>query len=513
MKDINNVVMFQFLNLEQSRTLSFINNDFQVYGTIMKSPHPLNLTVSNALFIDYYNMDGGFIFETTCDDKMSLIGEVVFEQLSFQNQNPDLEKFKTGQFIKSSLPMNFTVKDSIFVLDHNFEEEIDVFWFEDTGLWAPDDGIYQFVRFQNNTLTFNDHNETRNDIYNNFDVSMVDANKRYKEIFCINNTFHNMLFSQYPFMQIEFYTTGVVNVIGNTFYNWSSDIRDMIEIEANDIIYLEDNTFDSCVSLTENFIWTETARIVNITGLTIRNTIKGDTALAGSLLDITTNNLGSCYIQNSHFESNFIRSSIIRIDQTVGEFDFINNTVTNEIIKSSANYIIVEGPYDLKIIGCVFSNIADDETDLQLTQLFSFESINLGIVDDIEMHDIQITNTSVSFFTFNTMSGITPVPKEIIFEDVMIENSYFKTRNPIINLGPFITDQDVQLIIRNFTFDGIIFEDVANLIYISWQSPIPIVIESSTFRNNQNGFILLQPVTTAEGSYKVEVNLFFFIKV
>ena len=187
--------------------------------------------------------------------------------------------------------------------------------------------------------------------------------------------------------------------------------------------------------------------------------------------------------------------------------------MTNEIIKSSANYIIVEGPYDLKIIGCAFLNIADDETDLQLTQLFSFESINLGIVDDIEMHDIQITNTSVSFFTFNTMSGITPVPKEIIFEDVMIENSYFRTRNPIINLGPFITDQDVQLIIRNFTFDGIIFEDVANLIYISWQSPIPIVIESSTFRNNQNGFILLQPVTTAEGSYKVEVNLFFFIKV
>ena len=58
------VVMFYFLNLEQGRTLAFINNEFQVYGTIMKSPHPLNLTVSNTLFIDYYNMDGGFIFES-----------------------------------------------------------------------------------------------------------------------------------------------------------------------------------------------------------------------------------------------------------------------------------------------------------------------------------------------------------------------------------------------------------------------------------------------------------------
>ena len=206
------------------------------------------------------------------------------------------------------------------------------------------------MRFENNVMGYSKVNQGTTGIYNNFQVSMNDANKRYKEIHVVNNTFTNMLLSQYSFMKVEFYTTGIVNIIGNTFYNCSSGETNMIEIDATDTIYLEDNTFDSCVSLTNSFLWTANSKLVNITGLEVTNTVKGVTFLSGTMIDISTSDLGSCLITNSRFHSNFIRNSLIRIDETVGEFDFLNNEVTNEVIESFTNYIIVEKPYRMNIL-------------------------------------------------------------------------------------------------------------------------------------------------------------------
>ena len=76
----------------------------------------------------------GFYFDRTGSSDNSRLINGISQKAEISFSLADGEKFKTGQFIKSSLPMNFTVKDSIFVLDHNFEEEIDVLWFEDTGL-------------------------------------------------------------------------------------------------------------------------------------------------------------------------------------------------------------------------------------------------------------------------------------------------------------------------------------------------------------------------------------------
>ena len=143
-----------------------------------------------------------------------------------------------------------------------------------------------------------------------------------------------------------------------------------------------------------------------------------------------------------------------------------------------------------------------------MTQLFSFESVNLEGAQNIEMDNVTVTNSSVSFYTFNRVTGLTSEPKQIIFENIVIRDCFIKTRNPTISLGPFITDQQVQIIMRNFTFDNVVFEETSNLIFVRWQSPIPIVIETSTFQNNQNGYIQLSPNTIVAGSLKVEVSLF-----
>ena len=123
------------------------------------------------------------------------------------------------------------------------------------------------------------------------------------------------------------------------------------------------------------------------------------------------------------------------------------------------------------------------------------------------MDEIVLSNTSISFFSINAVSGTSIIKKEIIFENITIRDSYYEARNPLINLGPFYTDQDVHLGLTNLTFYGLVFEDTSNVIHINWQSPTPITIEGWTFNQNEGGYILLEPVSTSDGSHLVEVIL------
>ena len=228
------------------------------------------------------------------------------------------------------------------------------------------------------------------------------------------------------------------------------------------------------------------------------------------MLIIGTQDLGECHFEYSNFNSNHLKDSILDIDRSVGFFSFHDNTAYNETVHSYTSYMKIENPYKLTITQTTFVNITDDKTNKQLTQLISFDSINLDATGEIHMDEIILSNTSISFFSINALSGTTTTKKEIIFENITIKDSYYETRNPLINLGPFYTVQDVHLGLNNLSFSGLVFKDSSNVIHINWQSPTPITINGFTFSENEGGYIFLEPVSTSEGSHRVEVSFFFF---
>ena len=307
-------------------------------------------------------------------------------------------------------------------------------------------------------------------------MSYVNANKRPKDVFIDSNTFTAMHDSVYPIIHVEFYTAGEVYLTGNTFYDSSSE-QDMIELDANEAIILENNTFEYCIEKSNGFLRTGTAHTVNVTGLVVTHTVGGTSATTSPLFIIGTKDLGECNFEYSNFNSNHLKDSILDIDQSVGLISFHDNTAYNETVHSYTSYIKIENPYELKMTQTTFINITDDKTNEQLTQLVSFESINLNEYGEIHMDEIVLSNTSISFFSINAVSGATSIKKEIIFENITIRDSYYEARNPLINLGPFYTNQDVHLGLSNLTFYGLVFEDTSNVIHINWQSPTPITIE------------------------------------
>ena len=91
----------------------------KLLGKIMTTSYPMNFLASNLKIIDYKNLNSGFLFQTEwAYEGASTVGEIVFENLSFDEESDILDKLKTGSFIESSSPANFTIRDSFFKMHH-----------------------------------------------------------------------------------------------------------------------------------------------------------------------------------------------------------------------------------------------------------------------------------------------------------------------------------------------------------------------------------------------------------
>lgn len=131
---IDQVTLFRTFKLEE-KALELKRVDFKVLGTIMTTSYPMSFSAQHLKIIDYQNINAGFIFATNCNyEGASTTGDILFENVSFENESPVLDKLKSGSFINSSAPANLTVKDSVFKIHHREMENFDVFKFEDSGL-------------------------------------------------------------------------------------------------------------------------------------------------------------------------------------------------------------------------------------------------------------------------------------------------------------------------------------------------------------------------------------------
>ena len=297
----------------------------------------MNFLAEDITIIDYQNINEGFRFETSCNyEGATTHGEIVFNKLSFESEATTLDKLKSGSFINSSSPANFTIKNSAFKMHHRSMENFDVFKFEDSGLWTPDDDSVQYITFTNNSVTFNDIQEG---VFNNFYLSYIGANKRYKAISVTNNTFFNMVGSVRVFLEIKYYSVGSVYVANNNIYNCSSE-TDMFVLHANELILAENNKFDSILARSKGLLTTSNAQNVTINNLEVTNIQHNSSAAADPLIKIVTKELGHCTIDGAVMHSNYIKAPMIDFDEFVGSLTFKNSRVYNEVLQSFNNYIV-----------------------------------------------------------------------------------------------------------------------------------------------------------------------------
>lgn len=427
----------------------------------------------------------------------------MFENLSFDEESDILDKLKTGSFIESSSPANFTIRDSFFKMHHREMEDFDVFKFEDSELCAPNDEITQYISFIDNTVTFND---VQNGVFNNFYMSYTGSNQRYKEILVQDNLFYNMIGSVKVFIQIKNPSPGIITVEDNTIQNCSS-ATSLLTLQAQDEIKIKNVKFDTIEAFTKGLISTSDSKLVTISNIEITNITHTSNLLADSLIKIGTQDLGRCVFEYSYLHDNNVKANVIEFESSVGSVEFSHNTFLDDVIQSFNNYIKFENLYELLMTNCSFSGVTEDGSNDRLTLLFNINNLNLAEEGSYIFRDLTLYNISLSVFTLSNIVGTTETPKLFEFNDIMFTDSTFNTRNNLITFGPLITDQDIQISMKYLTFRDIYMYKTGNLIQFSIQMPNPIIIDSCIFENNFGALINLVTTSTAEGISPVNVQM------
>ena len=370
--------------------MSFEYVDFKVLSSIMTTRYPMNFKAQNIRIIDYQNMNKGFLFETQCNyEGASVHGEITLDQFTFVDEDGAMDnKFKSGSFLSTYAPVNITISNSDFRMHHRVMEDFEVFRIEDSGNCSPNDNVIQYISFVNNSMTFNNANEN---VFNNLLVSSNGANQRYREIILENNMFYNMKGAVKEFIQIDYNASGVVRVLDNTMVNCSCTTS-FIEIYAQDEIILENNKFDSIIARSKGLIITDRAELVRMTGLEVSKVEHNTNDLPEPLIKLSTKLLGNAIFENSTFHNNYVKTTAIEFDETVGSLVFRNNEFYSEQIQSLNDYITIDKPYQVKFTNTTFKDMDDDNTSNRLTQLIMINSFNLNIPGNFEMDNIIATN-------------------------------------------------------------------------------------------------------------------------
>ena len=226
-------------------------------------------------------------------------------------------------------------------------ETFDVFEFIDNINCTPNDSSVQYIRFTNNTVSFN----LVEDVLNSLDINHNNINKRYKEVIISNNTYTGMLGATQPFVNIYNNEPGVIRITDNYFYNCSAT-TDFFVVYSQDEIIFQNNKFESLELFTKGIISTSNALVVSLSGLEFTEILHNANSVSDYLVKISTRSLGNCTIDNSVFHDNIVRTSVISIDSTVGILTFTNNRFYKDIIKSvyiSENVALQQDVYYIKI--------------------------------------------------------------------------------------------------------------------------------------------------------------------
>ena len=141
-------------------------------------------------------------------------------------------------------------------------------------------------------------------------------------------------------------------------------------------------------------------------------------------------------------------------------------------------------------------------TDYEIPLLVSLGNIQIDKAGNIILDSIQISNSSLSFITIDSISGSDTYTKNIIFKNINITDWVFTTRSELISIGPILTSSQFSVSMTNVMFNNLTFENYTKVIHVNIQSGTPFVIVNCSFTNIYGGIIVLESASTSTAQAK-----------
>ena len=106
-----------------------------------------------------------------------------------------------------------------------------------------------------------------------------------------------------------------------------------------------------------------------------------------------------------------------------------------------------------------------DET----SNLLNINTFDLSGEESIELNDISMTNSSISFFKIGSMINTPPATKIITVRNFAYTNSEIMSQRSLITTEGIVFNVDVSFLFDNVTFDNINFVTKGYLMRLSHQ--------------------------------------------
>jgi hypothetical protein len=201
-------------------------------------------------------------------------------------------------------------------------------------------------------------------------------------------------------------------------------------------------------------------------------------------------------------------TSLIEFESNVGSVTFRNNVFENNVITTSTEYIKLLSLYEFKMSNCTFKDMSTDLKDNALTELLTIDTINMDIEGDYIISSVKIQNVSFSFMSIGGFTGTPTGNQTVILEDLVITDTTFPTRNDFIKFGPFISSENIEIILRNLEITNLYFKKTAALINLNLQIPYPMRVESILVQNITAGYFHIHPVSVSDNTHPVTVDMY-----
>jgi hypothetical protein len=133
--------------------------------------------------------------------------------------------------------------------------------------------------------------------------------------------------------------------------------------------------------------------------------------------------------------------------------------------------------------------------------------VDLDGEGEFSMTSLKMTNISLTLLTLSTFTGTPKAKKTILFDDIVFTNAAFATRNDFITIGPHVSSRNFEIVMKNFDFQNLLFENTAYAVNIKMQIPNAIRIENFSYSNITGGFINLEPVSVSHDIDPVKVEM------
>ena len=282
-------------------------------------------------------------------------------------------------------------------------------------------------------------------------------------------------------------------------YN-SSSYQDLIIINSDDHIISSYNIFDSCIQHESSFIIVKGTDDVEFHNLTIFNTSYVEGELQSGIISISTTQDGNWFLEDLDFHDNQIGSKMIQIDNSVGNLTIQNCKFKSENMSSDTDYIVISNPYKLFMQHLTYTDCYDNHDLTSNAHLIVIRSINLSIKGDVIISYIESDHSPVSFLQLSDVDGVTSATKSIAFDHITIKNATYDTRNDLIIIGEYETNQDVNVSMSYLDIQNIEFTKFANVLHVKQQSVLPFRLYHSYFKKVNGGKILLEAINLQDDS-------------